>query len=47
MKQLCEIVKEFMMEGQLDIGKATIDPFAHGHRRIKHTTCLNTGNHLR
>ena len=46
MKQLCEIVKEFMMEGQ-KLCSVSGHSFAHSQCRIEHTTCLYTSYDMR
>lgn len=42
MKQLCEIVKEFMMEGMASNTRSTDLTLI--HLRIQHTTCINSSN---
>jgi hypothetical protein len=42
MKQLCEIVKEYMMEGELD--QLMISSLFTDMRRIQHSACFDTGH---
>lgn len=46
MKQLCEIVKEYMMEGRLPPPPCAHSPDQCVLYRIKHSTGLHSRNHL-